>query len=260
MDSQRFEQMARKLHEGVVNFNDPSTMKTKLSSIKGTVKAYLINPKPEVDGLLLSDGKQLHLPPHLSTALQQAVQPGDAIQGKVEPGFPSTFGQEFPILSVTNSRSMPTVVDRPPVTAPSKPEPEQSLSVQGIVDSWLVGHKGEPKGLILSDRTQLPIPHHLRTSMAAQVKIGEEVSAQGKGTCNNLGRSLAIATLSVNGQPLQELSGEDEKCHDGIVEHHEKAAKHHHQAAKHYKAGDSKMAGHHARKADEHHQQAMQSI
>jgi hypothetical protein len=104
MDSQRFEQMARKLHEGVVNFNDPSTMKTKLSSINGTVKAYPINPKPEVDGLLLSGGKQLHLPPHLSTVLQQAVQPGDGIQAKVEPGFPSTFGQEFRILNVTNSR------------------------------------------------------------------------------------------------------------------------------------------------------------
>jgi hypothetical protein len=37
-----------------------------------------------------------------------------------------------------------------------------------------------------------------------------------------LGSSLAIATLSVNGQPLQELSGEDEKSHHGIVEHHQK--------------------------------------
>ena len=103
-------------------FNDSSTMKTKLSSISGTVNAYLINPKGPVDGLLLSDGKQLHLPPHLSTVLQQAVQPGDSIQATVEPGFPSTFGQEFRILSVTNSRSMQTVVERPPVTAPSEPE------------------------------------------------------------------------------------------------------------------------------------------
>jgi hypothetical protein len=98
MDSQRFEQMARKLHEGVVNFNDPSTMKTKLSSINGTVKAYLINPKPEVDGLLLSDGKQLHLPPHLS-------QPSSKLSNRVM-RFRGRLSQVFPQLLVKSSPSL----------------------------------------------------------------------------------------------------------------------------------------------------------
>lgn len=80
-------------------------MKKPLSSIHSTVRLYLCNPKGQLDGLLLSDGSQLHLPPHLGTALQQAVSLGDPIQATVEPGAASTFGQEFRVLSLTNVRN-----------------------------------------------------------------------------------------------------------------------------------------------------------
>lgn len=235
-------------------------MKKQLSSINGTVQAYLVNPNGKVDGLLLSDGKQLHLPPHLSTILQQVIQPGHSIQATVEPGLESTFGQEFRILSVTNSLSMQTVVNQPPVTKLPESLEEQSpcVTVEGSVDRWLVGHKGELKGLILSDGTQLHIPPHLKSVAAAQIKIGDRVSAQGYGTFNNLSQSLAVTNLSVNEQPLSEHSHAGAKHDIEAVEHHEKAAKHHLEAAKHYKTGDPKKASHHAHKAEEHHRQAMQ--
>ena len=60
--------------------------KKDLTSINGTVQAYLLNRSGQVDGLLLSDGKQLHLPPHLSATLQETVKPGDTIEALVEPG------------------------------------------------------------------------------------------------------------------------------------------------------------------------------
>lgn len=80
-------------------------MKKDLTSINGTVQAYLLNRVGQVDGLLLSDGKQLHLPPHLSAALQEAVKPGDTIEALVEPGEKSPLGEEFRTESLTNAQT-----------------------------------------------------------------------------------------------------------------------------------------------------------
>ncbi len=68
--------------------------KKDLTNINGTVKAYLLNKAGQVDGLLLQDGKQLHLPPHCSAALQQAVKPGNTIEALVEPGEESPLGSD----------------------------------------------------------------------------------------------------------------------------------------------------------------------
>ena len=44
---------------------------------QGTVGQYLLNPHGEVDGLLLSDGTQVHFPPHMGDELVAAVKPQD---------------------------------------------------------------------------------------------------------------------------------------------------------------------------------------
>ena len=50
----------------------------QLPAIKGTVSRYTLTPRGDVDGLILSDGTEVHFPPHLSTQLVYAVKPGDA--------------------------------------------------------------------------------------------------------------------------------------------------------------------------------------
>ena len=231
-------------------------MKTTLSSIHSTVSIYLCNPKGEIDGLLLEDGSQLHMPPHLGVALQQAVQLGDPIQATVEPGAASTFGQEFRVLSLTNFRTQATIVASPPISGSTPPETEQPFTVEGKVETYLVGHKGELKGLLLSDRAQLHIPPHFRAS-AAQVKLGDQVIAEGMGVRRELGTSLRVTTLQVNGELLAEQAEPAGKHRSKAIEQHEQAAHHHLEAAKHYRDGDFKQAKHQAQLADEHHRRAL---
>ena len=45
----------------------------------GTIAHYTLTPKGDVDGFLLADGTQVHLPPHLSTAPVATAGPGDAV-------------------------------------------------------------------------------------------------------------------------------------------------------------------------------------
>lgn len=225
-------------------------MKKDSISINGTVQAYLLNRAGQVDGLLLSDGKQLHLPPHLSATLQEAVKPGDTIDALVEPGEESPLGEEFRTKSLTNTQTNQTVTDQPPSPPPT---PGQPMHVEGIVANWLVGHKGEPKGFILSDGTYLHVPPQVGKPLTARVKTGDQLSAQGYGTRNDFGTSLEVETLELNGQPLAELNSKGAQHHQKAADHHEQAANHHRKAAKHAEAGENEKAVHHARQAHEHH-------
>src|SRR5271166_3141021 len=54
---------------------DPS----QLPAIQGRVGQYRLTPRGDVDGLILTDGTEVHLPPHLGTQLVFVVKPGDAV-------------------------------------------------------------------------------------------------------------------------------------------------------------------------------------
>ncbi|MDF5718424.1 MAG: hypothetical protein PUP93_32305 [Rhizonema sp. NSF051] len=229
-------------------------MKKQLITLNGTVEAYLLKPEGQVNGLLLTDGKQLHLPPHLSAALQEAVKPGDTIEATVEPGESSPLGEEFRTQRLTNTETGNIVADQPP--APS-PKPGEPLSVEGNVMHWLVGHKGEPLGFILADGIYLHIPPHIGKNLTHQVKIGDRLSAEGYGTRNDFGISLTVETLKCNEQPLVDLSVKGSHHHKHAADHYELAAHHHRKAAKHSESGEREKAAEHVKTAHVHQKQAL---
>src|SRR5437899_3059042 len=49
-------------------------------AIQGKVAQYSLTPRGDVDGLILDDGTEVHLPPHLGTQLVFLVKPGDGTQ------------------------------------------------------------------------------------------------------------------------------------------------------------------------------------
>jgi hypothetical protein len=52
---------------------------SQLPETRGTVKQYTLTPRGDVDGLILSDGTEIKLPPHLTAQIVYAVRPGDAV-------------------------------------------------------------------------------------------------------------------------------------------------------------------------------------
>lgn len=54
---------------------DPS----QLPTTRGTVRFFTLTPRGDVDGFVLADGTQVHVPPHLSAQLVGAVKLGDAV-------------------------------------------------------------------------------------------------------------------------------------------------------------------------------------
>ena len=50
-----------------------------LPEITGTVDQFLVNKHGEADGFLLTDGGEVHVPPHLSSRLLRDVRPGSQV-------------------------------------------------------------------------------------------------------------------------------------------------------------------------------------
>lgn len=46
----------------------------------GVVDLYLLNAEGEADGLVLTDGTEIHFPPHMGGAVLDTVKPGSAVR------------------------------------------------------------------------------------------------------------------------------------------------------------------------------------
>jgi hypothetical protein len=51
-----------------------------LTEVEGTVSQYLLNPRGEVDGLLLDDRTVIKFPPHLARELVQVIRPKERVR------------------------------------------------------------------------------------------------------------------------------------------------------------------------------------
>jgi len=52
---------------------------SQLPETRGIIKQYTLTPRGDVDGLILNDGTEVTLPPHLTSQIVFAVRPGDAV-------------------------------------------------------------------------------------------------------------------------------------------------------------------------------------
>jgi hypothetical protein len=50
------------------------------ADIQGIVKAFKMTPVGDLEGMILTDGTEVHVPPHLSSQLAAAVRPGEAVR------------------------------------------------------------------------------------------------------------------------------------------------------------------------------------
>jgi hypothetical protein len=91
------------LAQGIATY-DPN----QLPALHSRVAQYSLTPRGDVDGLILDDGTQVHLPPHPGGQLVQVVKPGETVTIR------GLRAQAIPLiqaLSVTSDASEQSVVD-----------------------------------------------------------------------------------------------------------------------------------------------------
>ena len=165
-----------------------------LPATKGTVARYSLTPRGDVDGLILGDGTEVHLPPHLGTQLVYAVRPGDAVTVR---GLRALRLPLVSALSVTNDATGATVVDNGPPPPPGKRGPHEAagaseLSAQGRVQAVLHGPRGEVNGALLDDGTELRLPPPEAERLADLLAPGKTLTARGPGLSSPLGTVIEV--------------------------------------------------------------------
>ena len=176
------------------------------TNFSGAVERYLLNREGLADGLLLNNGLQVKFPPHLSAGLVAAVKPGDQVTVTGFPGISSSFGQEVRAYSITNTSSGKTLVDQPSAVPPIRPARVavnySNLSASGTAQHWLVGRRGELRGIVLSDGTQVKFPRHAGYQLSNLARSGARVEVQGVGINSRYGKVLEATSLTINGQSV----------------------------------------------------------
>ena len=125
---------------------------SQLPATNGTVRQYTLTPRGDVDGLILSDGTEVKVPPHLTGQIVYSTHPGDAvtIRGLRARALPLVQAE-----SITNNANGRTVVDNGP-PGPAGAGPETTLS--GRVSATLHGARGEVNGALLDNGIILRLP------------------------------------------------------------------------------------------------------
>jgi hypothetical protein len=163
------------------------------TEVEGTVLQYLLNPRGEVDGLLLDDRTVIKFPPHLARELVQVIRPKERVRanGHLEA---ERLLKAHVIANPASGRAIREIKPAPPERAGAL-GPLQSLAVTGIIRVVRRNPHGEIDGVVLEDGTLLHLPPHGGRQFAGLLREGRPLAAAGFGTANELGRTIAVAML-----------------------------------------------------------------
>ena len=173
----------------------------QLPEVKGKVAQYLLTPRGDVDGFMLADGTEVHVPPFVSTQLVFAVKPGDAVT------IHGLKAREVPMVaarSITNDASGATVL----VTAPRGPRHggEVALEAEGKVVGALHEPRGEANGVRLEDGTLVRMPPGEATRLAETLAVGKTLVVKGEGYAGPLGRVIVARQIGADRDHLAQVA------------------------------------------------------
>jgi len=168
-------------------------------AIQGKVAEYSLTPRGDVDGLILADGTEVHLPPHLGTQLVYAVKPGDAVTVR---GLRAKAIPMVQAMSIKNDATGSTVTDTGPAGPRGPREAQQPLTAQGRVKAQLHGPRGELNGALLEDGTIVRLPPPEAQRLASELAPGASLTVRGGGFSGTLGRVIEARSIGPDGTHL----------------------------------------------------------
>ena len=153
------------------------------STTEGTVARYLVDPRGEVEGLLLVDGTQMHVTSHIASEFTKVIKPGHRIRAQGTRKSQSALFEPEVIQNMTTEGFFrtPLRVDVP------IPDQENRLSMtdmkaSGTIQVLLYDYMNEAvRGLLLSDGTQVRLPPDVTDELRRSLQVGQSVEAEGTG-------------------------------------------------------------------------------
>lgn len=171
---------------------------------EGTVVQYLLNPRGEVDGLLLKEGAVIKFPPHLGRELTQVARPGDSVKANGHFETPESLKGHV-IVNAKTGLALREMKPAPPERANGL-DLLQPANVRGKIARLKMNAHGDADGAILADGTVLHFPPHVGKQFASLLVKGETICGAGFGVTNDYGKSVALATLGASAEKQQAIA------------------------------------------------------
>ena len=199
-----------------------------LPEVGGTVELFLMNKHGEADGFLMTDGREVHVPPHLSLRLLREVCPGSKV--RVRGVRPRAVDM---IAAVAIETPKGRLLDEGPDQRPDDEFEEAKygpMTVQGIVRQPIHGPKGETRGAVLEDGRIIRLPPHEAERFSDLFVAGRKIAAKGEGATTSFGTMVEAKQIGPSSDELKAVGGP--KKHKHGPDH--KKPKHH---EKHHRPG-----------------------
>jgi hypothetical protein len=173
-----------------------------LPEIAGTVDQFLVNMHGEADGFLLTDGSEVHVPPHLSSRLLRDVRPG----GKVRVRGVRPRGVEM-VAAIAIDTAKGRILDEGPELREDDDALERAqhspMSAQGIVKQAIHGPKGEMRGAVLEDGRIVRLPPHEAKRFSDLFKKGARISVKGDGATTSFGTVIEARAIGASAETIE---------------------------------------------------------
>ncbi|MEY9131787.1 hypothetical protein ACVIWV_002307 [Bradyrhizobium diazoefficiens] len=174
---------------------------SQLPESRGTVKQYTLTPRGDIDGVILTDGTEVKLPPHLTAQTVFAIHPGDEVSIR---GLRARALPLVDAASITNIATGKSVVDNGP---PDRRVGNEDQVVSGRIAAQLHGKRGEVNGVLLDDGTTLRLPPPEAERMQDQLRRGQTVSARGDVLDTVFGRVVDVRAIGASPEQMTESRG-----------------------------------------------------
>jgi hypothetical protein len=192
-----------------------------LPEITGTVDQFLINKHGEADGFLLTDGGEVHVPPHLSSRLLRDVRPGSKVRVR---GVRPRGVQMVAAVAIDTSKGR--ILDEGPHLREDDSAFEKAkygpMTAQGVVKQVIHGPKGETRGAVLEDGRIIRLPPHEAKRFADLLKKGARISVNGEGATTPFGAVVEAREIGASTDAMKPV---DTKKPKHAPDH--KESKHH---------------------------------
>ena len=182
-----------------------------LPEIRGRFARFLLNPHGEADGLLLTDGREVHFPPHMARNVVPAIEAAPEAELRIRGVIPRA-GDVFAAVSIELPDGTRFEDDGPPEHGkhdkhdkhgkppkPHGPGKRVEMSVDGTVQRVLHGPKGERRGVLLDSGEIVRFPPHEAEAIEPWLASGARLTASGKGLRTRLGVVVELAGPDLRG-------------------------------------------------------------
>jgi hypothetical protein len=150
-----------------------------LPTTRGTLDRFLLNPHGDIDGLLLTDGTEIHTPPHLSSALARSLKP----RGRLEVRGVAVRGADVIVAVAIDPANGRRILDRGPTPGDAREKPHDDgsrWSYEGEIARLLHGPKGNVHGVLLDDGVIVRVPPHAAVELGRLLSVGKSIAVEGR--------------------------------------------------------------------------------